>query len=166
VTSCLFGAADKQKKFDLVMTEDLIEIVQQQQYYIDNPAECDRTEYLKLIEKMARYYGVRPSDIKFIEMEFVGHKSLRKFTNSTGSNSLHPTKEIYKGFTIRGRKQGYGKLFYSNGNIKTVGIYKNDKLHGRNIKTYYSDGTLLHYEGDMVTIFPLKKPFLNPKNSF
>ena len=89
------------------MKDDLIEIIQKQQNFIENNKLVDDQTYSDLIHKMSLYYGVRPNDIKFIEMEIAGPKTLSRQGKKSDDCSNQPC--LYKGFTIRGRKQGYGK---------------------------------------------------------
>lgn len=107
LSNCIYNnKGDSNLKYALTMKDDLIEIIQKQQYYIENNEHIDSDTYSDLMHKMSLYYGVRPNDIRFIQMEIVGPKALSKQDKERGKNS---NSILYKGFTIRGRKQGYGK---------------------------------------------------------
>lgn len=127
-------------KYTQAFSEDYLEIIARQQYYIENYKYLSKEELTEFIDKMSKYYGVRSSDIKFVEMDTVGFKSLNR-----------EATERFTGFTIRGRKQGYGYLYYTNGNLKNIGIYKNDKLNGTEVKTYYDiNECIVSFQGDMI----------------
>ena len=49
------------------------------------------------------------------------------------------TEERYEGDLINGMRNGQGKLYYKNGNIKYEGEFANDKFEGTG-KFYYTDG--------------------------
>jgi antitoxin component YwqK of YwqJK toxin-antitoxin module len=64
------------------------------------------------------------------------------------AQTFHPnTQTEYQGDIIFGQKQGYGRIFYSNGSLKIDGEFRNDLFHGTNIKIYHENKNL-KYQGD------------------
>lgn len=136
-------------------TDDYMDIVTHQKWLIENREKISPEELTHLIESMAEFYGVRQEDIKFIKMEGEGSKkfnTLAKEGDNFKSLSKEPGDKYY-GFTIRGKKQGYGHLYYVNGNLHTSGVFKNDKLNGQQVKSFYKKSNVLSYEGCMLNGF-------------
>lgn len=131
---------------------NLFEIIREQQDLLDTDEAIDPLKYESLLAKMAKFYGAHPDDIKFVEMEVTNlHKKHDSEEMTEYSNSREPQSK-YKGFVIRGRKTGYGQLYYMNGDLQTKGTWYNDKLHGDNISSFYqyNNAKYKSFEGKMV----------------
>jgi antitoxin component YwqK of YwqJK toxin-antitoxin module len=128
----------------------LFEIIQKQQLLLDRRETISDDQYEILMGNMAEYYGTKPEDIRFVEMELENAPPPENDNNSVLSSEISKQHlVIYKGFTIRGKKTGYGHLYYMNGELQSKGTWKNDKLHGEDIKVFYGENKP-SYEGSMV----------------
>lgn len=58
-------------------------------------------------------------------------------------------QEKYDGFSIKGKKSGYGHLYYLNGSLHSAGTFHNDKLEGTHITYYYPNSDIVSFEGEM-----------------
>lgn len=125
IKSCLFSSSDPRNSNDptlstiLLQTDGYIQIIEDQRYFLEKlnhqkTAEPPDIDTLK--QKMAEYYGVRLEDIRFVEMEHTSRFSSMQLPEKDPNNPQNPQlpvssnsfKEKYYGFTIRGKKQGYG----------------------------------------------------------
>ena len=115
-------------------------------YFIDNIFSIITSNHklriIKYNKKLQNILGIELKNYQICSGKYIIYESQ---INAKEYNSLNKSI-IFEGEYSKGKRNGKGKEYYDNGNIKYIGEYLNGKRNGKG-KEYYENG-LLYFEGE------------------